>query len=178
MTYHPKSPPFEASATTSCDFEHDLLAQQPALRGFARRLCKQESDAEDLVQGTILKALAAQHRFQPGTNLKSWLFTIMRNTFNTRWRTSRREVVTASEAINLGGSTPATQETDLWAREVAKRLLHDLSPTHREILILIPVLGLSYEDAAEASGCTVGTVKSRMNRARAALLALVGGEAP
>ncbi len=180
MTCHPKTPPWEAGARPECDFEHDLLAQQPALRAFARRLCKQESDAEDLVQGTILKALAARGRFQQGTNLKAWLFTIMRNTFNSRWRVSCREVVTEPEVMEMGASTPATQETDLWAREVAKRLLHDLSPTHREILILIlvPVLGLSYEDAAEASGCTVGTVKSRLNRARAALVALVGGEAP
>jgi len=176
VTYHPKSPPFEASATASCDFEHDLLALQPALRAFARKLARQECDAEDLVQGTILKALAAQGRFQLGTNLKAWLFTILRNSFNSRWRTSCREVLTGPEVMEMGASTPATQETELWAREAAKCLIHDLSPAHREILILVPVLGLSYDEAAEASGCTVGTVKSRLNRARAVLAALVDGK--
>jgi RNA polymerase sigma-70 factor, ECF subfamily len=178
VTFHPKCPSLEAGASVSFDFEQEVLALQPALRAFARRLAKQECDAEDLVQSTILKALAAQGRFQEGTNLKAWLFTILRNTFNTGWRNACREVVTASEAIELGTLIPATQETNLWAREAAQYLLHDLSPAHREILILIGVHGLSYEEAAEASGCTVGTVKSRLNRARAALLALVGGEAP
>ena len=170
QSLHPSSVSEEPS---DFDLDLDVLALRPALYAFARRLTKQESDAEDLVQNTILKALAARHRFEPGTNLRAWLFTIMRNTFNSGWRRSCREVVTASEVMELSTIAPATQETNLWAREAASRLLNDLSPAHREILILIPVQGLCYEEAARVLGCSVGTVKSRLNRARAALAALV-----
>ena len=173
MSFQSLHPPSVPEGASQFHLEPDILALRPALHAFARRLTKQESDAEDLVQDTILKALAARHRFEPGTNLRAWLFTIMRNTFNTGWRRSCREVVTASEVIELSGLRPATQETDLWARQAAARLLHDLSPAHREILILIPVQGLCYEEAAKVLGCSVGTVKSRLNRARAALAALV-----
>ena len=155
-------------------FADGVLAHRPALLAFARRLCRQESDVEDLVQDTLLRALAAQHHFEEGTNLKAWLFTILRNSFNSRWRRSQREVVTGPEVIELSMVTPATQESILWAREAAGQLMHHLSPAHREILILIPLRGLSYEDAARNCGCSVGTVKSRLNRARAALAAVVG----
>ena len=154
-------------------FAGEVLALRPALHAFARRLSSQEPDAEDLVQDTILRALAARSRFQDGTNLKAWLFTIERNLFNSRWRKARRECLPGAEDIEAQLVTPATQVTDLWVREAAERILHDLSPAHREILILVPVLGISYEDAAVLCGCSVGTVKSRLNRARAALAALV-----
>lgn len=155
-------------------FVHDLLALRPALQAFANRLTSQVCDAEDLVQETILRALRARHLFADSTNLKAWLFTIMRNAFVSRWRASQREVPTGSELIEVMMVTPATQESLLWARQVAGQLLHHLSPTHRDILILVSVQGLSYEDVAQMSGCAVGTVKSRMNRARAALAALTG----
>jgi len=159
-------------------FDRDVLDLRPALEAFARRLLRQEADVEDLVQDTILKALSARGRFQEGTNLKAWLFTIMRNSFNTRWRKARRETTPGPEVIESGAVMPATQATDLWAREALGRLMNDLSPAHREILILIPVLGLGYEDAAEVCSCSVGTVKSRLNRARMALAALVDGVGP
>ena len=185
MTLHPKATfgtglPDGSSFQTSelnLVFANDLLALRPALQAFARRLTSQACDAEDLVQETILRALHARHLFAEGTNLKSWLFTIMRNSFITRWRRSQREVPTGSEMIEFMVVTPATQDSLLWAREVAEQLLHHLSPTHREVLILVSVQGLSYEDVAQMSGCAVGTVKSRMNRARAALAALVGESA-
>jgi RNA polymerase sigma factor (sigma-70 family) len=179
VTIRLKSPPPGPGAGGSSGFESEVLALRPALWAFARRLHRQDSDAEDLVQDTILRALDARDRFQDGTNLKAWLFTIMRNSFNTRWRKSRRETMASPEVIELleaGTATPATQGTSLWARETMDRLLRDLSPSHREILILIPVMGLGYEDAAEVCGCSIGTVKSRLNRARAALAALVGEE--
>nr|WP_245218552.1 sigma-70 family RNA polymerase sigma factor [Rubellimicrobium aerolatum] len=158
------------------DFEREVLDLRPALCAFARRLQRQEADREDLVQDTILKALAARGRFREGTNLKAWLFTIMRNSFNTRWRRSRRETLPGPETIALEAVTPATQATDLWAREAFACLLRDLTPAHRDILILIPVMGLGYEEAAEVCGCSVGTIKSRLNRARLALAALVDGD--
>lgn len=165
-------PPGEAA------FARDVLALRPALCAFARRLARQEPDAEDLVQDTILRALAARHRFREGSNLKSWLFTIMRNAFNTRWRRTLRETLPGPDSIAAAAVTPATQAGRLWAREAMERLLHDLTPAHREVLILIPVLGLGYEEAASSCGCSVGTVKSRLHRARAALSALVDGDRP
>ena len=181
MTLHPKAtfgttlPDHSAFQTSDLDlaFANDLLALRPALQAFARRLTNQACDADDLVQETLMRALRAQHLFGEGTNLKSWLFTIMRNTFITRWRRSSREVTTEADAINFMAITPATQETLLWAQQVAGLLLHHLSPTHRDVLILISVQGLSYEDVAQMSGCAVGTVKSRVSRARASLAALV-----
>jgi RNA polymerase sigma-70 factor (ECF subfamily) len=155
-------------------FEDAVLALRPALGSFARRLAQNEADAEDLVQETILRALAARDHFDPGTNLKAWLFTILRNGFNTRWRKSQREVLPGTEALEASAVTPSTQADRLWAREVMARMLDDLTPPHREVLILVPVLGLAYEEAAEVCGCSVGTVKSRLNRARAALAELVG----
>ncbi len=184
MTFHPQASfampvpacPASEAADPELAFVSDVLALRPALVAFARRLTGQECDAEDLVQDTILKALRAEHHFVEGTNLKAWLFTILRNSFNTRWRRSQREVTTGAEVIELAMTTPATQEATLWAQQAADRLLHDLSPAHREILILIPVQGASYEDTARICRCSVGTVKSRLNRARAALVALVDGE--
>jgi RNA polymerase sigma-70 factor (ECF subfamily) len=172
VTFHAKTP---VAAVTPCPaFDQEVLALRPALWAFARRLLRQEADAEDLVQDTIVRALAARGRFQDGTNLKAWLFTIMRNSFNSRWRRGLREVMPGAEAIEASAVTPSTQTTDLWAKEAIDRMLRDLTPAHRDILILIPVLGVSYEDAAQACGCSVGTVKSRLNRARGALAALVG----
>ncbi len=159
------------------DFESAILALRPALLAFGRRLTRCEVDAEDLVQDTILRALAARDHFDAGTNLKAWLFTILRNGFNTRWRKRQRETLPGSEAIEAGAVTQSTQAGALWAREAIGRLLSDLSPAHREVLILIPVLGLAYEEAAEVCGCSIGTVKSRLNRARAALAELVDGDA-
>jgi RNA polymerase sigma-70 factor, ECF subfamily len=181
VTLHPKATfgtalPDGSSFQTSepeLAFANDLLTLRPALQAFARRLTRQACDAEDLVQDTILRALRSRHLFAEGTNLKSWLFTIMRNAFITRSRRASREVTTEAEAINFMAITPATQETLLWAQQVAGLLLHHLSPTHRDVLILISVQGLSYEDVAQMSGCAVGTVKSRVSRARAALAALL-----
>ncbi|EYD76941.1 RNA polymerase, sigma-24 subunit, ECF subfamily [Rubellimicrobium mesophilum DSM 19309] len=178
MTFHPKCSLTEDEASAMARFEQEVLALRPALCAFARRLARQESDAEDLVQDTILRALAARARFREGSNLKAWLFTIMRNAFNTGWRRSRRETLPGPEAIEAGVVTPALQGTGLWARETMGRLLHDLSPAHREILILVPVLGLGYEEAAEVCGCSVGTIKSRLSRARAALAVLAGEAGP
>jgi RNA polymerase sigma-70 factor (ECF subfamily) len=155
------------------DFAHEVLVLHPALCAFARRLLRQPADVEDLVQDTIMKALSAQDRFQEGTNLKAWLFTIMRNSFNSRWRRGLRETLPGAEAIAASAVTPATQTVELWAKQAIDRMLRDLSPAHRDILILIPVMGVSYEEAAVACGCSVGTVKSRLSRARGALAALV-----
>ena len=168
----------EAEDLAADAFARDVLAHAPALRAFAWHFVSQEADAEDLVQQTILRALIGRRHFCPGTNLKAWLFTIQRNSFNSRWRTTCRETMPGGEFFETFAVEPATQEGGLYARQVLDRMMRELSPAHREMLILVPVQGLSYEDAAERCGCSVGTVKSRINRARAALGALGGEERP
>lgn len=154
----------------------DIVKLIPALRAFARTFCREPGDADDLVQETLVKALGNLDKFTPGTKLKSWLFTIMRNTFYTRVKVSKREVPglenCASEALSLD----ATQEWSARAREV-EVAFNKLGDQYREILTLVVVLGESYETAAEICDCAIGTVKSRLNRARRQLLVELGEDA-
>ncbi len=153
----------------------DIVRLIPALRAFARTFCRNTTDADDLVQETLMKALANLDKFEPGTKLKSWLFTIMRNTFYTRAKVLGREAPGIEE--NVSGDTPieASQETTARAREV-QRALQKLPPHYREVLTLVAILGESYEAAAEICDCAVGTVKSRLNRARHQILQELGEE--
>jgi RNA polymerase sigma-70 factor (ECF subfamily) len=154
----------------------DIVRLIPALRAFARTFCRNPSDADDLVQETLLKALANLDKFERGTKLKSWLFTIMRNTFYTRSKVLGREAPGLEE--NVSGDTPmaATQEISARAHEV-QRALQRLPPHYREVLTLVAILGESYEAAAEICDCAVGTVKSRLNRARHQILHELGEDA-
>ena len=145
----------------------------PALRAFARTFCQRPEEADDLVQETLTKALANLDKFEPGTRLKSWLFTIMRNTFCTRFKKSSRETVGLPEAVTAKLTTEASQEWSVQAEEV-RRALNRLPEHHREMLVLIVMLGERYEDAAEICGCAVGTIKSRINRARNKLQEILG----
>lgn len=137
----------------------------PALRAFARTFCRNTEDADDLVQETLTKALANLDKFTPGTRLKSWLFTIMRNSFFTRVKKRSRETIGISEAVSAKLTAEASQDWTVQADDV-RRALNRLPAHHREILVLIVMLGERYEDAAMICGCAVGTVKSRLSRAR------------
>ncbi|MFB9910056.1 sigma-70 family RNA polymerase sigma factor [Rhizobium paknamense] len=137
----------------------------PALRAFARTFCRRQEDADDLVQETLAKALANLDKFEPGTRLKSWLFTIMRNTFCTRAKKSSRETVGIDDVLSDSLTTQANQEWSVQSDEV-RRALNRLPLHHREVVILVVMLGERYEDAAAICGCPIGTVKSRLNRAR------------
>lgn len=145
----------------------------PALRAFARSFCRDPSDADDLVQETLTKGLAHIDTFEPGTRMKSWLFTIMRNTFYTRIKIRNREAPGLADCVSTMPVAEATQEWSLRGREL-KEAIDRLPPHYREVLVLIGVLGMSYEEAAEICGCAVGTVKSRLNRGRAHLLEHLG----
>ncbi|MBZ9701795.1 MULTISPECIES: sigma-70 family RNA polymerase sigma factor [unclassified Mesorhizobium] len=145
----------------------------PALRAFARTFCHVPDDADDLVQETLTKALANLEKFEPGTRLKSWLFTIMRNTHYTRLKAAARE---APGLLDCASSRPISQPSQDWSvqsREV-HQAIQNLPSHQREVLMLIGVLGVSYEETAEICGCAVGTIKSRLNRARAGVLELLG----
>jgi RNA polymerase sigma-70 factor (ECF subfamily) len=150
-----------------------VVALIPALRAFARSFCRNPNDADDLVQETLVKAIANIDKYEEGTRLKSWLFTIMRNTFYTRIRVAKREAPGDADCVASQPIVLATQEWTLRGQEV-EAAIERLSPSHREVLVLIGMQGVSYEEAAEICGCAIGTVKSRLNRARGAVLEMLG----
>ena len=145
----------------------------PALRAFARTFCRNVDDADDLAQETLAKGLSNLHQFSPGTNMKSWLFTIMRNTFYTRIKQSNREAPGAADCVAGRPTVGATQEWSARGLEV-HNAIQRLPEQQREVMMLIGVLGMSYEETAEICNCAIGTVKSRLNRARLRLLVELG----
>jgi RNA polymerase sigma-70 factor (ECF subfamily) len=158
------------NATSS--WRDDVVGLIPALRAFAWSLSHNGSDADDLVQDTLIKAWTNRDKFEPGTNLRAWLFTILRNTYYTHVLRRRREV--RDEQGEYAGTlkTPATQDWSMAMRSL-QLALQQLPAEHREALILVGAAGLSYEEAAEICGCALGTIKSRVNRARARLLKIM-----
>ena len=160
---------------TSPNWRDQVVGMIPALRAFAWSLCHNGSDADDLVQDTLIKAWTNREKFEDGTNLRAWLFTILRNTYYTQVLRRRREVrdETGEYASNL--RAPPTQEWSV-AIHSLQAALQQLPPEHREALILVGAAGLSYEEAAEICGCALGTIKSRVNRARARLLRIMDAE--
>ncbi|MBV7410085.1 sigma-70 family RNA polymerase sigma factor [Maritimibacter sp. DP1N21-5] len=149
----------------------------PALRGFAGSLTRNATDAEDLVQETLLKAVRYQDKFRSGTNLKAWLFVIMRNSFYNQIAKRRREVTGPEGCVSEHVSSPATQEWSLRGKEVM-RAVRDLPPHYRRLFVLVVMLGETYETSAELCGIRVGTVKSRVNRSRRLVIASLGDDGP
>ncbi len=152
-----------------------VLAAIPSLRAFAISLSGNVDRADDLVQETMLRALANIHSFQPGTNMSAWLFTILRNLFRSEYRKRRREVEDAdgSYADSLKSQPEQSGRVEF---EEFRTALAKLPPDQREALILVGASGFSYEEAAEICGCAVGTIKSRVNRARGRLAQLLAIE--
>lgn len=153
----------------------DVVELIPVLRAFARTLCRNPTDADDLVQETLMKAISKIDQYEPGTRLKSWLFTIMRNTFYNRAVIATREAPGAADCVSASPVTLPTQEWSLRGRDVV-RAIGRLPPKQREMLLLVTVQGVSYLRAAEICGCDVGTVKSRLSRSRARLLIELGDD--
>jgi RNA polymerase sigma-70 factor (ECF subfamily) len=153
----------------------EVVAFIPALRAFAWSLCRNGSDADDLVQDTLIKAWSNRDKFEPGTNLRAWLFTILRNTYYTQLVRRRREVRDEAGEYAQTLTTPPTQPWSMTMRSL-QAALQALPDEHREALILVGAAGLSYEEAAEICGCALGTIKSRVNRARARLLKLMDAD--
>lgn len=154
------------------DFHKCLTELEEPLRRFARRFVSDDNDVNDLVQETFLKALKYSHQFNPGTSLKSWLFTIMRNTFCTAYRKRIREPVIAESLPHLAMTSEAPQLAHVRYGEL-RRALETLPEKTRTALILT-ASGTSYEEAAVICGCKTGTVKSRINRARHDLAVAIG----
>lgn len=145
-----------------------ILAAIPSLRAFAISLSGNVDRADDLVQETILRALANIHSFQPGTNMPAWLFTILRNLFRSEYRKRRREVedVDGSFAETLRSNPDQIGRVEF---QEFRQALAQLPAEQREALILVGASGFSYEEAADICECAVGTIKSRVNRARTML---------
>lgn len=154
-------------------FKSELIELLPSLRAFARSLARNPAQADDLVQDTLVKALANVERFEPGTNLRAWLFTILRNHYYSQLRKAKREVedVEGRFAARLSSRPEQDGSVDLEDFKVA---FARLAPDHREVLTLVGASGCSYEEAAQICGCAVGTIKSRVNRARKKLTELLG----
>ena len=157
----------------AADPRDEVLTHVPALRAFALSLTRNMPDADDLVQDTIVKAWGNFDKFTPGTDLRAWMFTILRNVFFSRKRKTRREV---------------EDPDDIYASSLFERPAHDsriafseflrafnrLTPEHREVLVLVGANGYTCDEAAKVIGVAVGTVKSRTNRARVRLCELLG----
>jgi RNA polymerase sigma-70 factor (ECF subfamily) len=152
-----------------------MLAAMPRLRAFAISLCRNGDQADDLVQDTLLRACANIMSFTPGTNMLAWLCTILKNHFYSECRRRRTPFEAIDDHADIVASKPAqishAEYNELWAA------LAKLEPKQREALMMIGASGLSYDEAAKMCGCPTGTVKSRVNRARAELAQLlsIGG---
>jgi RNA polymerase sigma-70 factor (ECF subfamily) len=149
-----------------------VLAAVPSLRAFAISLSGNIDRADDLVQETLLRALANIDSFQPGTNMSAWLFTILRNHFRSEYRKRRREVEDGEGRYAETLKSQPAQHGQIEFNEFRAALTH-LPADQREALILVGASGFSYEEAAHICGCAVGTIKSRVNRARTRLAELL-----
>ena len=150
----------------------ELVDHLPALRAFALSLTREGASADDLVQDTIVKAWTNMDKFQPGTNLRAWLFTILRNTFYSARRKTRREV-NDSDGIHAARQATRPEHDGRLAMNDFKAAFKQLADEQREALILVGGSGFSYEEAAAMTGVAVGTVKSRANRGRRKLAELM-----
>ena len=172
MSSHP------APAADPVEFKRELTGVVPHLRAFARGLCGRPDMADDLVQETLMKAWAAQERFEPGTSMRAWTFVILRNAYLTDMRRNRFRGEYDENVAERILTAPAGQEEPIHLSDMHRALL-TLPPERREALLLVGAGGFSYEEAAQICGCAVGTIKSRVGRARAALNAMLAdGDIP
>ena len=153
----------------SAAFKTDLLGAIPSLRAFAVSLSQNADKADDLVQETLVKAWDKQASFQPGTNLKAWLFTILRNEFYSQMRKRGREVQDSDGVMTARLAVHPSPARACSTSRISAARCEQLPEDQREAIILIGASGFSYEEAAEICNCAVGTIKSRVSRARTRL---------
>lgn len=161
----------DAASTPQVDdaeFKAELEKLIPQLRAFARSLCGHRELADDLAQEALLKAWAARDRFQPGTNLRAWVFIILRNIFLSQMRRARFKGEWDEGVAARTLAAPAAQEQQMQVGDLQRALMR-LPAAQREALILVGAGGFSYEEAAKICDCAIGTIKSRVARARVAL---------
>jgi RNA polymerase sigma-70 factor, ECF subfamily len=153
----------------------EMLGAVPSLRAYAISLCRNVDRADDLVQETLLRAWAHVDSFEAGTNMSAWLFTILRNAFRSEYRKRRREVPDSDGTYAASLKSQPEQSSRLQLDEF-RTALGRLPIDQREALVLVGASGFSYEQAAEICGCAVGTIKSRVNRARVRLAEMMSIE--
>lgn len=155
------------------DPRDELVDHLPAMRAFAISLTRNSSVADDMVQDTLIKAWTNIDKFEPGTNMRAWLFTILRNTYYSSRRKTKREVADVDGVFTESLAEKPAHDGHMQMADFRKALAK-LNDEQREALLLIGASGFSYEEAAEMCGVAVGTIKSRTNRARAQLAQILG----
>jgi RNA polymerase sigma-70 factor (ECF subfamily) len=158
----------ERSAAEDAPFKRELVTLIPHLRAFARTLCGDHAQADDLAQDAMLKAWDARASYQMGTNMKAWTFMILRNQFYSEKRRSWRQTQLDQEQAERTLVATDNPEAPV-ALDELRLALHSLPDEQREALVLVGAGGFAYEEAADICACAVGTVKSRVSRARRAL---------
>ncbi len=162
----------DRSDIAEADLRRQLGALLPELRAFARFLVRDRTMADDVVQDAVLRALGALHQFQPGTSLKAWLFTILRNAFYEQQRRRKRETAMIEASFATAEMADAEQDARSDINDL-QHLIWRLPPLLREALILVGAQELSHEEAATVCNVPVGTMKARLSRARVALATAV-----
>ena len=160
------------------DFERAALSHLDALYNFALYLTRKPAEADDLVQETYLRAFRFSHRFQPGTHLRAWLFQILRNTFFTFYRIRDRETAVAEDGVPdwdvpMFHDAPDDDSRATETHTDLERAMRRLPEEFRTVLLLAEVEGLPLEEVARVMSCPVGTVKSRIFRAKERLRGLL-----
>lgn len=150
------------------DPREELAGHIPAMRAFAMSLTRNSATADDMVQDTLVKAWTNIEKFEVGTNLRAWLFTILRNTYYSSRRKLKREVADVDGVFAEGLAEKPAHDGVLQLTDF-KVAFAQLTDEQREALILVGAQGFAYEEAAQLCGVKVGTIKSRVNRGRAAL---------
>lgn len=163
-------------AKDTAEFNSILISYVPVLRRYARALVHNKTDADDLVQDCLVRALSKMHLFQPGTNLKAWLLSIVHNIFldGTRKAKRTRDFVTAVTSMEHGNVTRPNQFHRIELMDISTALAA-LPAAQRSTLLLIALQGLSYEETAKITGVPVGTVRSRLSRGRSSLTLMMNG---
>jgi RNA polymerase sigma-70 factor (ECF subfamily) len=160
------------------EFHSMLVEQLPRMRAYAIMLTRDRSRADDLLQEMAFRALRAQEQFTMGTNFTAWLYRILRNEYISSLRRAKHTPVPIDAIAEECFARSGGQEDSAMTKEVY-RAMDKLPPGQREVILLVCASGLSYDEAAEAMGCSVGTIKSRLWRARAHMQSLLlGDEAP
>jgi len=168
-----------AIAADEVDFSAALVEHIPSLRAYGRALSRNVTEADDLVQDCLLKAMEKNHLYKRGTNLRAWLLVIMRNQFINRYRRKQTQGVPVSFDEHYHDSTgPEPFFSNRATKDQIEAAIANLPAEQREVIVLIPMQGFSYEEVAEIIGAPLGTVRSRLSRARKALKTVLDGEAP
>jgi RNA polymerase sigma-70 factor (ECF subfamily) len=159
-------------ALPTAEFRQELTAAIPYMRAFARSLTGNDAAADDLTQDALVKAWRARERFRAGTNFRAWVFTIVRNQFYSDQRRSWRQAPWDEEKAKRTLSGPQGLDS-IMALDELRRALIELPDDQREAIVLVGAGGFAYDEAAQICGCAVGTIKSRVSRARKALAAML-----